>query len=170
MLNSDQLSGGISDPLAGALLWHGLAPVALRSGRGRPSVRLPAIPVLGSIPAGLPEEGSQDPDESERIDLQRLLPETAPRIFPLRVAVDTLRNAGLFKGDLVFIEHAKLPKPGDIIAVYLDGKTRFGTYLSLRGKRYMQPLNAPEGTPICCEGLMILGVMLCLYRQMKDRF
>src|SRR5258706_61841 len=125
-----------------------------------------SIPVYGSIPAGLPEERTQTPDDYITMDLETLgIPKSSTRIFALRVKGDSMEGAGILDGDWAIIDHAKEPRAGGIVAAYIDGKSTLKRFLVRQGKPYLKAENPryPDLTP--CEELMVQGVFIGLYRK-----
>ncbi|HET7537077.1 MAG TPA: transcriptional repressor LexA [Candidatus Didemnitutus sp.] len=81
-----------------------------------------AVPVYGTIPAGLPAMQEQSPDETLHLDptmfgIRRRRPW---HCWALRVQGDSMIDAHILDGDLVILERRE-PQPGDIIAALVDG-------------------------------------------------
>lgn len=81
-----------------------------------------ALPVYGAIPAGLPAQQEQEPEETLRVDpavfgLRR--PPPPHHCWALRVQGDSMVDAHILDGDLVVLERRE-PRPGDIIAALVD--------------------------------------------------
>ena len=105
-----------------------------------------ALPVYGSIPAGLPAMQEQTADEVLTVDpavfgLRRPKPH---QYWALRVQGDSMIDAHILDGDLVVLERRD-PRPGDIVAALVDDTSttlkrlvRAGGRLVLRAenKRY----------------------------------
>jgi repressor LexA len=126
------------------------------------------IPVYGSIPAGLPEERSQTPEDHITMDLETLgIPKSSTRIFALRVKGDSMEGAGILDGDWAIIDHSKEPRSGSIIAAYIDGKSTLKRFLTRHGKIYLKAENPRYPDLIPCEELMVQGVFVGLYRKVK---
>ena len=74
-----------------------------------------ALPVLGRIAAGLPIEAI--PDETE-IDLSEFF--MGPNRFVLRVAGESMVEAGILDGDMVIVESRDTARSGDIVVALID--------------------------------------------------
>jgi repressor LexA len=103
---------------------RGVRLSAERAGRaaGAETGRRPAtpggratLPVLGRIAAGLPIEAI--PDETE-IDLSEFF--MGPNRFVLRVAGDSMIEAGILDGDMVVCESRATARSGDIVVALID--------------------------------------------------
>ena len=126
------------------------------------------IPVFGSIPAGIPEERTQTPEDHITMDLDTLgIPKSSTRIFALRVKGDSMEGAGILEGDWAIIDHSKEARPGSIVAAYIDGKSTLKRYLSRQGKPYLKAENPRYPDLIPCEELMLQGVLIGLYRRTR---
>lgn len=73
------------------------------------------LPLLGRIAAGRPIEAI--PDQTE-IDLNALF--VGPRRYVLKVAGDSMVEAGILDGDLVIIERREPARDGDIVVALID--------------------------------------------------
>jgi repressor LexA len=92
--------------------------------KGPLRIHLFEIPVLGSIPAGLPAMQEQACDEMLSIDpvlfgIERSKPS---HFFALRVTGDSMIDAHILSGDLLLCEWRE-PRIGDIIAALVDETT-----------------------------------------------
>lgn len=73
----------------------------------------------GFISAGFPSP--TDDFIEERIDLnQKLVPHPAATYF-LRVSGDSMRDAGIFSGDLIIVDCSLKPKHGNIVVAAVNG-------------------------------------------------
>jgi repressor LexA len=125
-----------------------------------------AIPVYGSIPAGVPEERTQTPEDYITMDLEKLgIPKPSNRIFALRVKGDSMEGAGILDGDWAIIDHAKEPRSGSIVAAYIDGKSTLKRFVARQSKTYLKAENPHYPDLIPCEELMVQGVFIGLYRR-----
>src|SRR6266850_5669176 len=126
------------------------------------------IPVYGSIPAGVPEERTETPEDHITMDLETLgIPKSSTRIFALRVKGDSMEGAGILDGDWAIIDHSKEPRAGSIVAAYIDGKSTLKRFLTKQGKPVLKAENPRYPDLIPCEELMVQGVFIGLYRRAK---
>ncbi len=128
-----------------------------------------ALPVYGTIPAGLPSANEQVPDES--IDLNPSLFglrwSQRHRIWALRVKGDSMINAHIQDGDLAVLER-RPPRAGDIVAALVDETTT--TLKRLRYEKGVAVLRAenPRYRDIIPEQRMeCQGVLVGVIRQVR---
>lgn len=76
-----------------------------------------AIPILGVIRAGIPTLAQQEVEGYAAADVSR--PE---EYFYLRVAGDSMKNAGIQEGDLVLLHQQSCAENGQIVACLLHGE------------------------------------------------
>jgi repressor LexA len=81
----------------------------------RPARRTATLPVLGRIAAGQPIEAI--PDETE-LDLSEFF--MGPNRFVLRVAGDSMIEAGILDGDMVIVESRDTARNGEIVVALID--------------------------------------------------
>ena len=125
-----------------------------------------SIPLYGSIPAGPPDERAQTAEDYITMDLATLgIPKPSNRIFALRVKGDSMEGAAILDGDWAILDHSKEPRPGNIIAAYIDGKSTLKRFLIRQGKPYLKAENPRYPDLIPCEELMVQGVLIGLYRK-----
>jgi len=90
-------------------------PVWVRRGSSRP---LPTF--LEGLCAGFPSPADDYLDES--IDLAELLIRNQPATFLWRVTGHSMREAGIFDGDLLIVDRSLEPVDGDIVVVIVNGE------------------------------------------------
>src|SRR4029077_20103419 len=71
------------------------------------------IPIVGRVAAGQLAEAIQQPDDTVRVD--RVLLGGAREVFGLRIAGESMINAGINDGDYVFVRKQIEAKRGDIV-------------------------------------------------------
>lgn len=122
-------------------------------------------PVLGDIRAGIPSDTTEC---NERIDLKNFLIRKPEKTFLLRVAGDSMKDAGIFHNDLVIMEKNRCPKAGDVVAAKVDGEWTL-KYLKYRDSRpYLAPANKNYAVIIPREeleiGAVATGVIRNIYK------
>jgi repressor LexA len=126
-----------------------------------------ALPVYGTIPAGLPAMQEQTPDETVAVDpalfgVRRLRPH---HIWALRVSGDSMIDAHILDGDLAVLERRE-PRAGDIIAALVDETmTTLKRLVYVRGKAVLRPENKRYRDIVPERGLESQGVLLGLIRR-----
>ena len=93
------------------------------------------------------------------------IPKPSNRIFALRVKGDSMENAGILDGDWAILDHSREPRPGSIVAAYIDGKSTLKRFWVRQGKPYLKAENPRYPDLIPCEELMVQGVFIGLYRR-----
>ena len=146
-----------------------LAVNALKSRhpKGWTPSRVLSVPVYGSIPAGLPQDATQDPESCVLIDVETLGIKSTARTFALKVRGDSMVGKNIVDGDLAVIEHGVEPRSGDVVAALIDGQVTLKTFVLQRGKPYLRAENPRYPSLIPREELQIQGVMMALIRRRK---
>ena len=124
---------------------------------------LAEIPLYGTIPAGLPTETVQEPDSYISVDTISLGVRPNAKLFALRVRGDSMVNASILDGDVVFLTPRE-PHEEDIVAALIDGESTLKRYLVQRGRPFLRAENPryPDLVPV--TELIIQGVMVGLLR------
>lgn len=84
------------------------------------------------IPAGFPSP-AQDYLE-ERIDLNAVLIRNPTATFLARIAGESMRDLGMFDGDLIVVDRSLVPAAGDVVLAWVQGGFTVKT-LRLRGRQ-----------------------------------
>lgn len=124
------------------------------------------VPVLGSIPAGLPELQSQEAGEHLGVDFAAFGVHR-PRLgrhFALRVTGDSMVGDHILSGDLVLCEWRE-PRLGEVIAALVDETTTtLKRVAEERGRIILRAAN-PRYPDIRPERLEAQGVVLGVVRR-----
>lgn len=136
---------------------------------GETGKRVPGIPLLGAIPAGLADQRTEEPEGLVHVDLEALKIPRSSRIFALRVTGDSMIGKHIMDGDIVILEQNADPKPGDVVAALIDGQSTLKTYLVDRGRPFLRAENPRYPNLIPLSELMIQGVMRMLVRTPARR-
>ncbi len=142
--------------------------IQLTSGRRGAVSDTVQIPLFDSIPAGLPDlfDGTEAPDT------MRFLPATLGigdprRAFAVKVRGESMRDAGIFSGDVVVLEK-KEARVGDIVAALIDGESTLKRLVKNNGGYYLKAENPayPNLEPV--EEMAIQGVVVSVLRCMAQ--
>lgn len=135
-------------------------------GRIAPGKRFFARPLLGPVRAGVPQPATQE--EPELITLDDYLIDEPNRTSIHKVRGDSMKDAGIFEGDLLAVEHNTPTKPGDIVVAVADGELTVKTLrLDAAGKYFLEAAN-PAYTPIQPRAsLEVLGVVVSVVRRLR---
>lgn len=134
---------------------------------GRPRPQVVSVPIYGSIPAGLPQDTSQEEEGCVLIDIETLGIKPSARTFALKVQGDSMLGKNIVGGDIAIIEHGMEPRSGDVVAALIDGRVTLKTFVVQRGKPYLRAENSRYPNLIPQEELQIQGVMVALVRRCK---
>ncbi len=133
--------------------------------KDRPRPRVVSVPIFGAIPAGLPEEGTQEEEGCVLIDVNTLGIKPTARTFGLKVRGDSMTGKHIVEGDVAIVEHGVQPRPGDVVAALIDGQVTLKTFLMQRGKPFLRAENPRYPDLIPQQELQIQGVMVALLRK-----
>lgn len=134
-------------------------------GRIAPTKRFFARPLLGKVRAGLPDPVAVS-DSAELLSIDDFVVRQPERTSFAYVRGDSMKDRGLFDGDVVVVEHNTLPKPGDVVVAVVDGATTVKT-LRLEGGEYvLEPANQAFNTIRPGTSLEVLGVVVGCVRRM----
>lgn len=125
------------------------------------------IPVFGSIPAGLPQDRTQEAKGCVSIDIGTLNFKPTPRTFALEVRGDSMTGKHIVDGDLVVLEHGATPKPGDVVAALIDGESTLKTFLLRGTKPYLKAENPKYPDLLPAHELVIQGVLKLVIRRAR---
>jgi len=137
------------------------------AGLGQPRPQIISVPIYGSIPAGQPQEATEDEEGCVLIDIETLRIKPSARTFGLRVQGDSMLGKNIAAGDIAIIEHGVEPRSGDVVAALIDGRVTLKTFVMQRGKPYLRAENPRYPNLIPQEELQIQGVMVALVRRCK---
>lgn len=122
------------------------------------------IPLYGTIPAGLPTAAEQQPDSYVSVDAAALGLRATSRLFALRVRGDSMQDAAILDGDVVFLT-PRDPRPRDIVAALIDGESTLKRFLVQRGRPFLRAENPKYPDLLPATELVIQGVMVGLLRR-----
>lgn len=148
-----------------------------RDGRSARSVRLvhdtvkrvPAIPILGSIPAGHGDLRTQESDGMVYVDLDSLRLPVGSRAFALRVTGDSMIGKHIMEGDVVILEQGAEARAGEVVAALIDGQSTLKTFVREKGRSWLKAENPHYPDLIPAAELMIQGVMRMVIRETRPK-
>src|ERR1051326_4303013 len=133
----------------------------------QPRPQIVSVPIYGSIPAGRPQDTTQDDEGCVLIDVETLGIKPSARTFGLKVNGDSMIGKSIINGDIAIIEHGVQPRSGDVVAALIDGQVTLKTFVLQRGKPYLRAENPRYPNLLPQEELQIQGVMVALVRKTK---
>ncbi len=135
--------------------------------RGEPAGIPPGIPLLGRIAAGAPITAVENHEDT--IPLRpEWLGAGGLEVFALRVRGDSMIEAHIMDGDLVFVRKQETAGSGDIVAAMVDGEATVKRFARESGAVVLRPEH-PTMKPIVVEAgrgdFRILGKVVGVMRQ-----
>lgn len=129
--------------------------------------QLVEIQVLGRVAAGLPLLAEENIIDTVRID--RMLVRGGRDVFGLRVAGDSMIDAGIFSGDYIFVRKQSNADRGDIVVALIGDEATVKYFYPERDYVRFQPANA-RMAPILVratdfKATMLLGKVVGVYRR-----
>ena len=122
-----------------------------------------SVPLLGKVTCGNPIEAIEFPDEF--ISLPAFMIPKKEEIFTLRTEGMSMKNVGIYDGDVVIVKRTSTAKNGDyVVALDENGFTTLKTFYKEDGHFRLQPENETL-SPIILDKVTILGIAIGLYRQ-----
>ncbi|HEB77999.1 MAG TPA: translesion error-prone DNA polymerase V autoproteolytic subunit [Methylothermaceae bacterium] len=104
------------------------------------------LPLYGSrIAAGFPSPA--DDHQEDSLDLNAHLVKHPAATFFVRVEGDSMTGAGIHHGDLLVVDRALEPKPGDIVVAVVDGELTVKRLEARDGRLWLMPEN-PDYPPL----------------------
>ncbi len=122
-----------------------------------------SVPLLGKVTCGNPIEAIEFPDEF--ISLPSYLIPKKEEVFSLRTEGMSMKNVGIYDGDIVLVKRTNSAKNGDfVVALDENGYTTLKTFYKENGYFRLQPENETM-EPIILDKVDILGIAIGLYRK-----
>lgn len=121
----------------------------------------PIIPLIGKVTAGIPITAVEDIEGY----IPLLTPmQDADTVFALRVVGDSMINAGIFSGDIVYVKRQVTAVNGDVIvAMTEDGEATVKRYFREKDRIRLQPEN-DSMEPLYYRNISVIGKVIGLWR------
>jgi repressor LexA len=125
------------------------------------------VQILGRVAAGLPLLAEENVVDTVRVD--RMLVKGGRDIFGLRVAGDSMIDAGILGGDYIFVRKQATADRGDIVVALIGDEATVKYFYPERDYVRFQPANA-KMAPILVrasdfKSTMLLGKVVGVYRR-----
>jgi repressor LexA len=120
-----------------------------------------AIPILGSVAAGKPLFAEENMDGTLMVPKGYL---RAGKFFALRVRGDSMKDAGIFDGDITVVRHQANADNGDIVVALVDEAVTLKRFF-LETNRVQLKSENPAYPPIYTQNVRVLGKLLFLIRN-----
>ena len=122
-----------------------------------------SIPVVGRIAAGEPILADQNIEQYFPIPAEMIPQGTS---FAMRVHGDSMINAGIFDGDLLFANSCDTAENGEIVVALIDEEATVKRFFKEKDRIRLQPEN-DSMDPIYVDHCMILGKIFGVLRLMR---
>lgn len=128
------------------------------------------IPIVGRVAAGALSEAIENPEDSVRVD-RMLLGRGGRDVFGLRIAGESMIDAGIHNGDFVFVRKQITARRGDIVVALVGDEATCKYFFPERDHIRLEPANSKMG-PIRIPAsdfrdTQILGVVVGVYRRIE---
>lgn len=126
-----------------------------------------SVPVLGNIPAGSPEDRSDQQYGSLAVDVALLGGSRDHRLFALLIRGDSMVGHGIREGDWVVADADLPPRVDNVVVALIDGENTLKVLAQQDGQFYLKAANPdyPDLVPI--RELMIQGVAKILIKKLS---
>lgn len=124
------------------------------------SAEVTRVPLVGRVAAGIPllaEENIEDYLAFPR----SMVPESG--VFALRVVGESMKEAGIFDGDIAVIRKQDIAQNGDIVVALIDDEATLKYFYKEKKRIRLQPANKAF-KPIYSQNVVIVGVLQGIYR------
>ena len=125
------------------------------------SADVTSVPLLGRVAAGLPLLAEENVEEYLAFP-KSMVPDSG--VFALRVVGDSMKDAGIFDGDIAVIRKQDIAQNGDIVVALLDEEATLKYFYKEKKRVRLQPANKAF-KPIYATNVVIVGVLQGLYRN-----
>ena len=122
------------------------------------------LPIIGTVAAGTPILAQENIEDYFPIPT-----DMAPNneAFVLKVKGESMVNAGILDGDLIFVEQKNTASNGEIIVALVDDSATVKTFYKEDGHIRLQPENESM-EPIIVDDVQIIGKPFGVFRKMNQ--
>ena len=140
-------------------------PLAKASANGNEVLE---IPVVGRVAAGVPLLAEENVIDTLRVD--PALVRGGQEVFGLRVAGDSMVEAGILSGDTIFVKKQATAERGDVVVALIGDEATVKYYYPEKDYVRFQPANG-QMAPILVRATdfrstMLLGKVVGVFRQL----
>ena len=126
------------------------------------------IPIVGSIAAGQPILAVENIED--QIDVDARFFGDSDTVFALRVKGDSMRDAGIYDGDYVFVRRQETAENGDIVAAVIGDEATVKRYFHEGNRIRLQPANesmAPIYVDADQAQVILAGKVIGVLRELQ---
>ena len=124
------------------------------------------VPLVGTVPAGVPIDAVEDVEGMVGID-SGMFPEAD--VFALRVKGESMTGAGIRDGDVALVHQASEAADGDIVVAIMDGEATVKRFFN-KNRRVVLHAENPEFKDIAVRpdvDFRLAGVVVGIVRRTK---
>jgi DNA polymerase V len=132
-----------------------------------PFLSWPVGAIDASIRAGFPSPAEDH--VVKRVDLMEQLIQHPQATFMLRVRGDSMRDVGIFDGDVVLVDRAITPAHGQIVVAVIDGEFVCKSLYQRAGRIKLKAANVTFADIVPKDGqtLEIWGIVIAAIKQFR---
>jgi repressor LexA len=135
-------------------------------GRIAPTKKFFALPMLGDVRAGLPQEAGQDAGQG-LVSVEDFLVRHPERTVFCRARGDSMTGAGIFDSDMLVVERNKPTKSGDIVVAVVDNEVTVKHLIPVADRSWiLRPANPSYRDISAKASLEVLGVVVGVFRRL----
>lgn len=123
--------------------------------------KLRVVPLIGTVQAGLPVTAIQNQESTVPLPLSLI---GNSECFLLRVRGESMRDIGMFEGDLLIVHNQSTANNGDIVVARIDDEATVKRFYRESDRIRLQPENS-EFEPIYTKECQIEGKVIGLIRD-----
>ena len=120
-----------------------------------------SVPILGTVTAGLPILAQQEVE-----GYVPYMGGSSGEMFALRVRGDSMVNAGILDGDMIFVRSCSTAENGEIVVALVDNSATVKRFYKEKDHIRLQPEN-DSMEPILVDSCVILGKVFGVFRIMR---
>jgi len=125
------------------------------------------VPILGDIPAGIPELRDEHRNGTLAVDPTMLGGVAHHRLFALRVKGDSMEKRGICEGDWVVADAEASPREKDVVVALIDGENTLKTLAQKKGHFFLKAESPNHHDWIPVNELVIQGVAKAILRRIS---
>ncbi len=127
------------------------------------------IPIFGSAPAGHPFTSQENMVDT--FEVRRYIA-ASDDMFGIYVQGDSMKDAQLYTGDLLFVDPKKNPRNGEIVVAAVEGEPTIKRYYKVDSSVILRPENKkykPIQVNTSDENFKVLGVVVGMIRALDKK-
>ena len=122
-----------------------------------------SLPIVGNVAAGQPILAQENIENYFPVPAE-IVP--SGESFALRIRGESMIGAGIFDGDLIFVNSCNTARNGEIVVALVEDSATVKTFYKEDGHIRLQPENDTM-EPIIVDNCVILGKVFGVFRLMK---